>query len=514
MKMWLYPLWVIIDLLILLMALTLWVTAPEYTTLNLSLTIFSVSLGLILLFIRWRDFLTYIRSRYFKHVLYHGLNVFLIVSILGLVNYLGFKNYKEFDLTKESRNTLTGQSLQILKMIKSPLAMTLFARREEWHMMLNLLKLYEAQNKQITITAIDTDVRPDLVQEKSINQNGTVVISYAGKETSFVLRDELSVTNALLKSLRNEDIIMYNVQGHQELSCDDSGQEGMSFLCQKLSTQNYVVKNLDLTRIQAVPSDATALMVLGPKTGFLPQELKLIEDYLNRGGSLFLAIAPAFKAELYDNLKKLTEDFGLKIGNDIVIDRLSTVQGAEATVPIVQNYEAGAGHPITQGLNLRTVFPLSSSIRTIPGGNDSSQILAATSHFPGSWAETDLKGITTGKAQFNEGVDTKGPVGLLGVGERVGKDAPKDSRLVALGSSSFLINAYQGQSGNSTLFLNAVSWLINDEGIISLNRPGVEEEPVILSAQHIYMIFIISILLVPLIFFGTAIFIYRRRRLL
>lgn len=147
-------------------------------------------------------------------------------------------------------------------------------------------------------------------------------------------------------------------------------------------------------------------------------------------------------------------------------------------------------------------------------GNDAATLIAFTSSFPGSWAETDLKGVTSGKAEFKENVDMKGPIGLLGVGELVGEKAVKDSRFVLLGSSSFLINAYQNQTGNTTLFLNTVSWLVNDEAIISFNRPGIEEYPIILSSLHIQMIFVIAILLVPIIFFGCAIFIYRRRRLL
>ena len=68
--------------------------------------------------------------------------------------------------------------------------------------------------------------------------------------------------------------------------------------------------------------------------------------------------------------------------------------------------------------------------------------------------------------------------------------------------------------GKATTVVLSTSWLLNDEGIISFNRPGGEEYPVILSAQHIQMIFVISILLVPIIFFGAGIFVYRRRRLL
>jgi ABC-type uncharacterized transport system involved in gliding motility auxiliary subunit len=396
-------------------------------------------------------------------------------------------------------------------MVKAPLELTVYAKREEWKPMVDLLKLYEAKSKKIKITAVDTDVRPDLVKAKKISQNGTVLVNYNNVESRFLIADELSVTNALLKAVRNENIILYMVTGHEELSCAETTQEGLSELCAKLETQNYEVRPLDLTKTKGVPSDASAVMIFGPVTGFLASEVEQLEKYLAVGGSLFLGLAPAFKAEIYDNLTNLAKPYGLKLGKDVVIDRTSTVQGSEATIPIISMYEHE--HPITAQFNLRTIFPLSSSVSRIVG-NDAATIIAFTSSFPGSWAETDLKGVTAGKAEFKEDQDVKGPIGLLGVGERVGGSAARDSRFVLLGSSSFLINAYQNQSGNSTLFLNTISWLVNDEGIISFNRPGIEEYPVILSSQHIQMIFVIAIILVPIIFFGCAIFIYRRRRLL
>lgn len=508
MKNWLFPLWVIMDTLIFVAAISLWITAPEFTTLNIGITVFAFALALLLMFFRFQEIKVFIQSKYFERIIYHGINVILVISILGLINYLGNKNYKDFDITKENRNSLTDQTKKVLDMIKEPLKMTVYARREEWLPMLNLLKLYEGQNKKIEISAIDTDLRPDLVKAKGIIQNGTVILEYQGKETAFPLIDELSVTNALLKSLRDDKIVLYMVTGHQELSCHETSPEGIAILCQKLRDQNYEVKELDLAKVMKIPSDATAVFVLGPSSGFLKQEVDLIEEYLKDGGRFFLALAPAFKSELYDNLTALVSPFGLKLGKDVVIDRLSTIQGAEATIPIVSAYDQS--HPIAQGFNLRTVFPLSSSVSTIEG-KDTAEIIAMTSDFPGSWAETNLKAVTEGKAEFEEKSDIKGPVGLLGVAEGAGKST---SRVALLGSSSFLINAYQSQSGNTTLFLNTVSWMINDEGIISFNRPGLEEFPVILSAQHLQLIFVISILVVPIVFFGAAIFVYRRRRFL
>lgn len=508
MKNWLYPLWVIIDVLLFLAATSLWITAPEFKTLNISITIFASCLAFVLLVAKFEEIKVFIRSRYFEKVLFHSINVLLVLSIIGVVNYLGNKNFREFDVTREKRNSLTEQTRKVLEMVKAPLKLTVYAKREEWGPMLNLLKLYQAASKQVSIEAIDTDVRPDLVKANGITQNGTIVIEYDKRKANFVIIDELSVTNALLKILRTEDIVLYMVKGHQELSCTETSNEGISILCEKLRSQNYLVKELDLSKVPAVPKDASAVLVLGPISGFLNPEAELLRNYLKAGGSLFLALAPAFKSELYDNLISLVRDFGLDLGKDVVIDRLSTVQGAEATIPIIDKYDPG--HPITSGFNLRTVYPLSSSVRILEG-KDTAQILAETSSYPGSWAESDLKGVTQGKAAFDEKKDLKGPVGLFGVAEGAGTS---ESRVALLGSSSFLINAYQSQSGNTTLFLNSISWIVNDEGIISFNRPGIEEFPVILSAQHLHMIFVISILVVPIVFFGAAIFVYRRRRLL
>jgi ABC-type uncharacterized transport system involved in gliding motility auxiliary subunit len=510
MKMWLYPLWIIIDLLLIVSSIALWIAIPEMKTLNISLSVFIISLTGVLIFIRWDELKNLVKTSFFKHAPYQVLNVFLILSILGIVNFLGYKNFIEFDLTKDKKNSLTDQTFKVLDMIKAPLELTLYAKREEWEPMLRLLKLFQAKNKKIKISAIDTDLRPDLVKANNINQNGTVLVNYNNKKLSFILVDELSVTNSLLKVIREKNIVLYMTKGHQELSCNEKNQEGISEICEKLKSQNYDIKELDLATTTSVPSDATAILILGPVNGYLESEAKQIKAFLDRGGSLILALAPVFKNTIYENLIKLAEPYGLKMGKDIIVDRLSTVQGAEATIPIVSNYDSG--HMITEGFQQRTVYPLSSSISTF-AGNDSATIIAKSTPFPGSWAETDLAAISKGKAEFKEGVDMKGPVGLIGLGEKVGVNS-SSSRLVLMGSSSFLINAYQSQSGNTALFLNIVSWVANDEGIISFNRAGTEEMPVILSNIHLQMIFVISILIIPIIFFGTAIFIYRRRRLL
>src|SRR5690242_13485679 len=143
MKGWLFPLWVIIDVLVALSALALWIAAPEFQVLYASLAAFAIALAGVPGIVRIDDFRVLLKSKYFHHVLHHGINVFLVVAILGVVNYLGNKNFREFDLTKEKKNSLAGQTLKILEMVKAPLKMTLFSKREEWGPILTILKMYQ-----------------------------------------------------------------------------------------------------------------------------------------------------------------------------------------------------------------------------------------------------------------------------------------------------------------------------------------------------------------------------------
>ncbi|HLW56879.1 MAG TPA: hypothetical protein VKY27_05805, partial [Bacteriovoracaceae bacterium] len=203
MKNKLFPLWVIINLLLVITCLSLWITASEYKTLNISLSIFTLCLSFILIAVKFNEIKNFVQTRYFKNMMVHVINVTLVAAILSLVNYLGNKNYKEFDITLEKRNSLAAQTLKVLEMVKAPLKISLFAKREQWGPILNLLKLYEAQNKYVSIEAFDTDLRPDLVKSLGIAQNGTVILNYQGNQTKFVIADELSVTNNLLKILRD-----------------------------------------------------------------------------------------------------------------------------------------------------------------------------------------------------------------------------------------------------------------------------------------------------------------------
>ncbi len=88
------------------------------------------------------------------------------------------------------------------------------------------------------------------------------------------------------------------------------------------------------------------------------------------------------------------------------------------------------------------------------------------------------------------------------------------SRLVVAGSSNFPINSYFAAQGNGNLFLNMVSWLAQDEDLISIRPKPADDRRILLSQSQLSMLRLFTLFLLPGIVFvvGIAVVVNRRRR--
>lgn len=508
-----YLIWLATEVLLIIATLSLWVVAPEHLLLNISTTVVTLCLGFILFYPRRASFEIWITSRTAKNAAIQVTQAVLLFCILSLVSFLAWKFPLQIDTTERALNTLSDQSRRILQDLPENSKLTLFARRSDWPRAMAMLKLYKMERPDLTLDAIDPEAQPQVAKAQGIRDNGTVLLEARGKKVSFLLKDELSITNAILKILRSYQLTAYFTRGHGEVECGDLNTDGGSAFCQQLRDQNYQVAQLDLQTTRDVPQNADVVIVWGPRSDFLPVELLRLQRYLEQGGSLLWMQGPDFERSSQVELRALIKRWGLVLHNDLVIDQKSTLENQEATIPIVESY--APGHLLTRGWNQRTLLPLSSSIRmALPlYENVATSALAMTSTFPNSWAEKDLKGLASGRAEFNEGVDERGPITLVAVAERVtANKAEKDTRLAVVSTDAFVRNAYQNQTANMNFGLNILGWLAHDEGLVSLNRPGLVHEPVILSAQHLRFVFFITVLTIPILAFVLALIVYRRRR--
>ncbi|MBL7663940.1 MAG: GldG family protein [Bacteriovoracaceae bacterium] len=412
-----------------------------------------------------------------------------------------YKKSSFFDLTKENRNSLSEQTKAVLNSMPAELKLTYFAKRTLWERSMALLNLYRAEKSNLIINAIDIELQPQIARANKIEKDNSLLIEYLERKMIIPLKNELNLTNALLKVLKNKTIKVYSTVGHNEVDLYNSEREGGSHLMDLMQTDSYHVESLNIQK-DGIPRDTYALMILGPRQPFFDTELKQLRQFLEQGGKLLITLGPEFNGNIHASLIALIAEYGLIFNNDIVVDTLAQNFNSDATIPFINDYDQE--HPITKNFKDKTVFPLTSSLLKNERVKDAQVFLLAKSqNFPASWAETDLKAVAAGKAQF-DARDRRGPQAVMGALTK------GETKIAAFGNSAFLINGYHSMSANYNLFLNTLSWLLDDEKLISFNRPGLQNQVILLSAGQVQLIFYFSVIVVPILLAGIALFMYKR----
>ena len=252
-----------------------------------------------------------------------------------------------------------------------------------------------------------------------------------------------------------------------------------------------------------MPDDASVLVMDGPTSEPFPNELELVDGFLNKGGSVAIFLDPPPAASLSEFMKKWSID----VGNNIVVDAsgVGRLFGAGPSIPLVTKYSR---HKITERFNVMTFFPL---VRSVTPAKEPANGLTVSSLFESndrSWGETDTK---SNEVSFDEKKDLKGPVSLAVVAT---KDLPenKKARLVVFGDSDFASNSAFGLQGNGNLFLNTVSWLAQDESFISIRTKNPEDRRLTLTEAQGRLVSYVTLLFLPVGVLAAGISVWMKRR--
>ncbi|MDO9183870.1 MAG: hypothetical protein Q7U04_15755, partial [Bacteriovorax sp.] len=199
MKNWYKLLIAIVNVILYFVLIALWISIPDVLALNIALTVFNLVLTLILIYLNRVPLSVYYQSQQFKKLTEALVFVFLIFCLLGVTNYWAYKHPLQKDLSAFKMNSLTDQTKNVLKNMKGELKFKLFARKQDSLAWVTLFEFYRAEKSNLEITKIDIDVRPDLVADYHITDTATLVIEYNGKRQYVTERDELNITNGLIK---------------------------------------------------------------------------------------------------------------------------------------------------------------------------------------------------------------------------------------------------------------------------------------------------------------------------
>ena len=201
--------------------------------------------------------------------------------------------------------------------------------------------------------------------------------------------------------------------------------------------------------------------------------------------------------------------------NNLVLDvsGVGQLMGTGPSIPLVTGYE---NHAITDRFDAMTFFPLTRSVQPLDSPPEGLTVETLFRSNPNSWGETDLN---TPEAQLDSGIDLEGPLPLaVAVKKEIitatDENPAVHARMVVTGTSNFPINAYFAAQGNGNLFLNMVSWLAQDDDLISIRPKDPTDRRIVLSQSQISLIRLLVVFLLPgiALVVGIVVVVNRRRR--
>ncbi|MBF0400538.1 MAG: GldG family protein [Magnetococcales bacterium] len=452
----------------------------------------------------------------------------ILLLMLALLAYASHRYPVRWDWTATHRHSLAEQSVKAIKAFPKGILATAYVQEqgEQRALLTALLEKYRAANPELQIRFIDPDLDPVAARQADVAMYGTVVLRAGEKTEKVTETTEESFTNALIRLAKGTTKMVRFVTGHGEHvlmdqaptaagKADRANQERLSYAkaAALLKGEGYQVAPLNLAEVEKIPPETVAIVVAGPRTPLLPIEVERLQVWWEAGGRVLLMSDP----NTTTGLEPLLKSYGITLLEGIVIDPVARLFGGGITTPLVNRYDGD--HPITNGLQAASFFPEARGLRleepAVEGDVKPGQPPAAQS--PASVATVQLlsgaergwlKGgpLEAGTVEYNAATDQKGPI-LLGVTVQQEK-----KRLVVVGDSDFVADAYVGFSGNTDLFLNMVRWLVEDENFIAIKPKDVVDSGLVLSQGSGTLLFVGLVFAVPLLLLVAGVVIWRGRK--
>ena len=421
-----------------------------------------------------------------------GVFAAAFIGILALLNFLSDRHHRRLDLTEMGQFTLSPQTVQILSNLTEPINVTAFfvegnPRRQDLQ---DLLTEYTYHTDKIRYEFVDPDLKPSLAQQYGITSYGTIIFESAGRRQDVFGVDEQDLTSAILRVSRETQEVVFFLTGHSERDPSGYDQWGYSGIRDALERDNYVVNTVNLAISSTVPTDASVLIIAAPQSALLEQESEAINAYLEDGGKALIMQEPGEEV----NLQEVLANWGIEYGDDAIIDPERGLFGMDPLSPVVDRFTFSE---ITRDLP-GVVLSAARSVTRTEEQLENLSILALLESSASSWGETDFDALARQVAEYDQGLDSPGPLAMgMSVEAQGGDEGTSTTRLVVFGDSDFAANSGLMFGGNGDLFLNSVNWLAEEEELISIRGKPPVMRTLMLSAGEARLLLYSSVIFLP-----------------
>jgi ABC-2 type transport system permease protein len=257
----------------------------------------------------------------------------------------------------------------------------------------------------------------------------------------------------------------------------------------------------------------STLVIADPRTSFEPVVLDKIQEYINKGRNLLIAVEPGKQSVVNPLLEKL----GIRLKDGIMIQ-----QSEEYNPTLVIGNVTPAIVPLSKIMS--SLYENSGQV----GMPEAAALLYdSTKGFlvhpliitnsQDAWSKKDLNITDTTAIEFSpESGDEKGTWPLLLALTRKRPDG-KEQRIIVSGDADFLSNIQQvrrfPQTENFYFNLGIFHWLSNGEFPTDISRPSSKDTIIRVTGKGITYLKLFFLGLLPLIIMlGGAIFLVRRKK--
>ncbi len=468
-----------------------------------------------------------------QYRLQSGLFLILFLAVIGLLAWISHRYDYEADWTANGRNTLSPASVELLRRIPEPVTIVAVARNTDLaptrRRIEELIARYQAVKPDIKLEFIDPDTEPDKVRQLQVTVDGELIVSYGNRSEHVTRASEETLTNTLQRLLRSGERKLVFLQGHGERDPKGRANHDYGSFIGFLESKGIKAEKLDLNQSPKIPQDTAVLVVAGPQTDYLPGEVKLIRDYLDRGGNLLWLHDPGALHGLDDLARAIHVDFT----KGIIVDPSTQMLGIpDPSFVVITRY---GEHAITRNFRYMTIYPRAVGIRFQAEANKKEERPWQYTEFlltvERSWSET---GPLKGAIRYDGGDETPGPltVGLamarkLPAPAKKTTDKPDDKtppkpavkdtpqpeqRIVVVGDGDFLSNAFLGNQGNQQMGFNIVNWLSHDDTFIAIPSRSAPDTRLTLSERTWSFLGLFFLFGLPGLLLGAGLYIWIRRR--
>jgi gliding-associated putative ABC transporter substrate-binding component GldG len=487
--------------------------------------------------------------------------VLLILGIMILLNIAANRFFIRLDFSEGHQYTLSKASKEILKSLDAPVTVTAYfsenlppdvaqVRRDFKDMLteygsaskgkvvynfIDPNKDQETENKaqQAGIQPVMINVR-ERDQMKQQRAYLGAVLQYEDKTEILPFIQpgsamEYALSSAIKKlSVKNKPQIAF-LQGNGEPALSDIPQ-----LIDQLSIL-YEINTIQLTDSTTIPSNYKTIIIISPSDTISQDLLKQLDNYLAGGGRILAALdrvkgnlTNATGSSVSTGIEDWLKNKGIEVENGFVVDENcgsvmvrrqqgTFVLNTPVRFPFLPVITSFADHPITKGIE-QVLMPFASPIKYAARNS--------LVHITAIAKTSDKTGIEKPTVYFNISKQwTKNDFPYMSLPIAVAVDGKlvnnTYSKMVIFGSGDFATNG-SGQSAqklepdNVNLMANAVDWLSDETGLITLRTKAINARPITPNLEDStktlikYFNFLFPVFLI----IGYGIIRYRRRKIL